>query len=216
MVETESRVARATTRISAPPRSIKNSGTLRGCTGAPTSCDGGGFTLIEILVVLVIIAIAISFAVLSIGVTGRDRELDEESRRIEGLIGLLQERAVLEGRDFGLLVEPTRYQFVVFQSRRQRWESFDQEREFRRRDLPKGLSFELSLDGRLAVLHAPDEQLKSDAPQTAPQLIIAASGEGTPFRLTLLRAGTESRATVSADAFGRLKVDNSDQSVKRT
>jgi general secretion pathway protein H len=175
-----------------------------------------GFTLIEILVVMVIIAIAISFAVLSVGVTGRDRELDEESRRIEGLVGLLQERAVLEGRDFGLLIEPTRYQFVVYQTRRQRWESFDQEREFRRRDLPKGLSFELTMDSRLIVLHAKDEHIKSDAPQTAPQLIIAASGEGTPFRLTLQRAGTESRATVSADAFGKLKVDNSDQSVKRT
>lgn len=175
-----------------------------------------GFTLIEILVVLVIIAIVISFAVLSIGVTGRDRELDEESRRIEGLVGLLQERAVLEGRDFGLLVEPNHYQFVVYRTRRQRWESFDQEREFRRRDLPKGLSFELVLDSRVVILRAQNEKLKSDAPQSTPQLIIAASGEGTPFKLTLLRAGTNSKASVSADSFGKLKVDNSDQSVKKT
>ena len=35
-------------------------------------------------------------------------QLDEESRRIEGLIGLLHERALLEGRDFGLRIEPTR------------------------------------------------------------------------------------------------------------
>jgi len=190
--------------------------TLCGRTCRPVSSLRAGFTLIEILVVLVIIAIVISFAVLSIGVTGRDRELDEESRRIEGLIGLLQERAVLEGRDFGLLVEPARYQFVVFQTRRQRWETLNQEREFRRRDLPKGLSFELTLDARLVVLKAKDERIKSDAPQSAPQLIIAASGEGTPFRLTLHRAGTESKATVSADSFGKLKIVNSDQSVKKT
>jgi len=61
-----------------------------------------GFTLVEILVVVVIMAIVISFAVLSIGTTGRDPQLDQESRRIEGLIGLLHERALLEGRDFGL------------------------------------------------------------------------------------------------------------------
>jgi general secretion pathway protein H len=167
------------------------------------------------LVVLVIIAIVISFAVLSIGVTGRDRELDEESRRIEGLVGLLQERAVLEGRDFGLLVEPTHYQFVVFQNRRQRWEVFDQEREFRRRDLPKGLSFELALDSRVILLRDKDPHIKSDAPVTAPQLIIAASGEGTPFRLTLARAGSDARATVSADAMGKLKVESSDQAIKK-
>ena len=61
-----------------------------------------GFTLIEILVVVVIMAVVISLAVLSIGVTGRDTQLDEESRRIEGLVDLLHERALLEGRDFGL------------------------------------------------------------------------------------------------------------------
>ena len=38
-----------------------------------------GFTLVEILVVVVIIAIMVSLAVLSIGVTGRDSQLDEES-----------------------------------------------------------------------------------------------------------------------------------------
>ena len=66
-----------------------------------------GFTLVEILVVVVIMAVVISLAVLSIGVTGRDSQLDEETRRIEGLVDILHERALLEGRDFGLRIEPT-------------------------------------------------------------------------------------------------------------
>ena len=68
-----------------------------------------GFTLIEILVVLVIIAVIISLTVLTVSATGRDSQLDEESRRIEGLVGLLHERALLEGRDFGLRIEPAAY-----------------------------------------------------------------------------------------------------------
>jgi len=44
-----------------------------------------GFTLIEILVVVVIMAIVISLALLSIGVTGRDTQIDEESQRIAGV-----------------------------------------------------------------------------------------------------------------------------------
>ena len=124
-------------------------------------------------------------------------------------------KAVLEGRDFGLLVEPTDYQFVVYQTRRQRWELLNQEREFRRRELPKGLSFELTLDSRIVVLKTKDERIKSDAPVSVPQLIIAASGEGTPFRLTLERAGTEAKAAVTADSMGKLKVESSDQTVKK-
>lgn len=183
-----------------------------------SSRPGGqsGFTLIEILVVLVIISVVISFAVLNIGVTGRDSGIDEESRRIQGLMGLLQERAVLEGRDFGLLIEPASYQFVVYKNRRQRWESFDEEREFRRRELPKGLSFELQLESRSIVLKARNERIKSDAPQTTPQLVIAASGDGTPFKLTLLREGTPNRATVNADAFGKITLESSDKLTPRT
>ena len=44
-----------------------------------------GFTLVEILVVVVIMAVVISLTVLSVNATGRDSQLDEESRRIEGL-----------------------------------------------------------------------------------------------------------------------------------
>ena len=80
-----------------------------------------GFTLIEILVVLVIMAMVISLAVLSIGTTGRDTQLDEESRRIQGLVDILHERALLEGRDFGLRIEPTGYGFVVYSPDRDRW-----------------------------------------------------------------------------------------------
>src|SRR5271167_2025518 len=102
-----------------------------------------GFTLVEILVVLVIMAVVISLAVLSVNATGRDSQLDEESRRIQGLVGLLHERALLEGRDFGLRIEPTAYEFVVYDSRHDRWSSLSQESEFRRRQLPKGVSFQL-------------------------------------------------------------------------
>ena len=55
---------------------------------------GGGFTLVEILVVVVIIAIMVSLAVLSISVTGRDGQLDEESRRIEEAVRLCPKQAI--------------------------------------------------------------------------------------------------------------------------
>ena len=175
-----------------------------------------GFTLVEILVVVVIIAIVVSLAVLSVGVTGRDSQLDEESRRIEGLVGLLHERALLEGRDFGLRIEPAAYEFVVYEPRRDRWMPLDQEREFRHRDLPKGVTFELQLDSQVVVLKPIDRTLSTDQAPPGPQVAIAASGEGTPFRLTLQRDGTQAKASVDGDALGKVSHISSDTRQKPT
>jgi general secretion pathway protein H len=174
-----------------------------------------GFTLVEILVVMLIIAAVISLAVLSVNATGRDSQLDEESRRIEGLVGLLHERALLEGRDFGLRIEPSAYEFVFYDSRRDRWLLLDQEREFRHRELPKGISFQLQLDSQTVVIKAVDRNLTSgDAP--GPQVAIAASGEGTPFRLILLRGATQATAVVDGDAMGKVSRESSNKVAKRS
>jgi general secretion pathway protein H len=170
-----------------------------------------GFTLVEILVVVVIMAIVISLAVLAMGAPGRDTQLDEESRRIEGLIGLLHERALFEGRDFGMRIEPAAYEFVVYEPVRDRWMPLNQEREFRHRDLPKGVTFQLQLDSQVVVLKPLDKNFSSDQAPPAPQVAIAASGDGTPFRLTLTRDGTQSRAVVDGDALGKITHKNSDQ-----
>ncbi len=175
-----------------------------------------GFTLVEILVVVVIMAIVISLAILSVGAPGRDTQLDEESRRIEGLIGLLHERALLEGRDFGLRIEPAAYEFVAYDSIRDRWLPLDQEHEFRRRELPKGVIFQLELDSQVVVIKPFDRNLAADPAAPGPQLAIAASGEGTPFRLTLLREGTTARASVDGDALGKLSRVGSDQREKHS
>ncbi len=60
------------------------------------------------------------------------------------------------------------------------------------------------------MLKAPDRNLVSNTPVT-PQLAIAASGEGTPFRLTLQREETKAKASVDGDALGKISREGSDQ-----
>ena len=174
-----------------------------------------GFTLVEILIVILIIVVVISLTVLSVSATGRDSQLDEESRRIEGLVGLLHERALLEGRDFGLRIEPAAYEFVVYDPRRDRWMMLDQEREFRHRELPKGIVFQLQLDSQTVVIKPVDKNLSGGDPP-GPQVAIAASGEGTPFKLILLRDATKAKAAVDGDALGKVSRENSNQVDKRS
>jgi general secretion pathway protein H len=174
-----------------------------------------GFTLVEILVVIVIMAVLISMTVLTVSSTARDSQLDEESRRIEGLIGLLHDRALLEGRDFGLRIEPTAYEFVVYDTRHNRWTMMDQEREYRHRQLPKGLTFQLELDSQVVVIKPIDRTLATDD-LPGPQVAIAASGEGTPFRLTLLRDATRAKAAVDGDSLGKITREKSNGVEKRS
>jgi general secretion pathway protein H len=175
-----------------------------------------GFTLVEILVVVVIMAFVISIAVLSVGTAGRDSQLDEESRRLDGLIGLLHDRAALEGRDFGLRIEPSAYEFLSYDSARDRWVPLSRDGEFRRRSLPKGVSFQLELDSQQVVLKPIDPNLSSDADEARPQIAVAASGEGTPFRLTLVREGSTAKASVGGDVLGKLTLVTSDQKEKHS
>src|ERR1700675_1007546 len=156
MGATASRAAKATTRTSALRLSKNRRGAWAG-----RSMRSKGFTLVEILVVVVIMAIVISLAILSVGTTGRDSQLDEESRRIEGLVGLLHDRALLEGRDFGLRIEPTAYEFVEYDARRDRWMMLNQEQEYRHRELPKGISFQLQLDSQTVVIKPIDRSLSN-------------------------------------------------------
>jgi general secretion pathway protein H len=169
-----------------------------------------GFTLIEILVVLVIIAVMVSFAVLSVNVTGRDTQLDDETQRIEGLLQLLRERAALEGHDFGLKVESSAYEFLRYDNERERWFTFDDENTFRHRELPKGLEFALRLEARRVVLNA------TPHPEAPPQLVIAASGEATPFEIHISRRGTDATAALIGDALGKIKRTRSDQKERAT
>jgi general secretion pathway protein H len=160
---------------------------------------------------VVIMAVMISLAVLSVGTGGRDQQLDQESQRIEGLLSLLHDRALLEGRDFGMRIEPSAYKFFLYDTRLNRWTSFDQEKEFRDRTLPPGVGFQLELDSRQVVLKPIDPNLGSATPPPPPQLVIAASGDGTPFRLSLQRNGSTATASVSSDSTGKLTRTGSSQ-----
>src|SRR5438876_1062952 len=95
---TASRAARASTPTSATgisPTSFRPT-MRRGCARA--GADSAGFTLIEIMVVVVIIGVVAALMVLSFTLTGRDRELEKESDRLFALFTYAREQAELQTR----------------------------------------------------------------------------------------------------------------------
>src|SRR5580698_7293915 len=68
-----------------------------------------GFTLIEMLVVVVIIGILATSLVLSLGDTGRDRAMEQERDRLSALIAYAREQGDLQTLEFGLRLTPNGY-----------------------------------------------------------------------------------------------------------
>ena len=163
-----------------------------------------GFTLIEILVVLVIIAVLTSIAVLSVGVLGKDRGLDTEGDRYTDVAAAAMEQAQLEGRDFGIRFAATRYEVLTYVTRRQRWESVPDDRLYAVHELPAGVLAKLEIEGKTIVF-------SQDQPGAVrvPQVLLYSSGDASPYRLSLGREGNErveDAWSVDGDADGTLKV----------
>lgn len=147
---------------------------------APVPAHGStGFSLIEILVVLVIVGIAVTGAVLSIGGSG-EREVENAARRAERLVRLACERAVIGGRDIGFdaVRDGLRFGYVEIDGWRPLGEGGTD--ELRARPLGRELLISAQRDGLDLVL--------GDESGREPSFGCFSSGEMTPFVLRIDRA----------------------------
>ena len=160
-----------------------------------------GFTLLEMLVVVVIIAVMTTVAVLSIGVLGADRELDDEGDRYTDVVAAASEQAELEGRDYGIWLGPTRYQVLAFSVTKQVWEMIPDDRMYEEHELPNGLNLELVIEGRPIALG-----LEKPIDARVPQVLLFASGDAAPYHLGLVREGSGTKWLVEGLADGTLTV----------
>lgn len=139
--------------------------------------DEVGFTLLEIMVVLLIIGIMMSMAVLSIGSQDRAKGVQNEMLRMQGLFTLAAEEAVFGVREWGVKFGLHGYEFLV-QDEKNKWQkpAFE-ERLLKPRHWPDEILMTLQVEG---------ETLTNEVkPEDPPQLIFSSDGEKTPFQLDL-------------------------------
>ena len=80
-----------------------------------------GFTLIEMMVVVVIIGLLAAATLLSIGGRGQDSQLEQERDRLAALIDYVRERAALQTVEYGLRCEQGGFRFLMYDNRQARW-----------------------------------------------------------------------------------------------
>jgi general secretion pathway protein H len=160
---------------------------------------GRGFTLIEMLVVVAIIAIISAAMILSISLTGRDRELEKESDRLLALFKYVREQAELQTREYGVLFEDDGYEFLAYDVRRGIWRNVFEDDALSARRLPDGLGVRLTVEARPVVLERP-----KDANDKTPQVMIYSNGDLTDFTATLERDGGVRSVTLKQDEKGEV------------
>lgn len=148
---------------------------------SPKAVNQRGFTLLELLVVIFIIGMIMTFAALSVG-GGADKAVEREAKRLTALLRLANEESIMNSRDMVLQLTRTGYAFGFVAPDGQLTPMPDDDM-FRPRELPDEIYFkEAEIGGESVSLSL--EPAKDEDP---PKIFILSSGEVIPFVLQLTR-----------------------------
>ncbi len=172
----------------------------------PASRRQSGFSLLELLVVVVIVGIMAGVAVFSIGAIGQETPAETEARRLTALMQLVSEEALVQGRDFGLEIFSDGYRFLSWDPDSRLWVVPAGDELLRARSFPEDLQVGLVVEGQEVALFEEGGRREDRQDQVAPQVAISAGGEFTPFELYLAEAFEPSAWLLTGEADGSLEL----------
>lgn len=176
--------------------------------GQPPKCYSGGFTLLELLIAAFIVAlISTGFIRLNIGFGNPAQSLENEVNRLHRLLGLAAQEAILQGREVGVLVEQDAYRFLF--RGKQYWEAFSTDALLKRRQLPQGWELVLMQDDQVitpALVPQDDDGVEDEKMMPSPTVLFYASGEVTPFTLSVHSNKNQEPYTIDVQANGEIKI----------
>lgn len=158
-----------------------------------------GFTLLEILVVVVIIGVMVTFAALSIGDRALSDRLQLEARRLNATLRFAAEEAEMKGLLVGFRYTGEYYEFVSPDDKG-KWAPLTHG-PFRRHALPPPFEVDLRVEGRAVPPAQEPKEDSEEGPQ--PQLLLLPSGEATAFVLALRAGNLRESWRLEADALGK-------------
>lgn len=147
--------------------------------------SNSGFSLLELLVVVVIIGIIVSAVSFAFGDSQADR-MSHKSKQLAALIDLATEQAIFNSQELGLLFTKDSYAFykmgtVTNKEKEEKtvWLAIEGDRFLDKRTLPDGLEYQLYLEGTEVSFAA------SKLKDVTPHVFILSDGSVSPFELNL-------------------------------
>ncbi|MBT3624926.1 MAG: type II secretion system minor pseudopilin GspH [Gammaproteobacteria bacterium] len=154
-----------------------------------------GFTLIEILVVLLIVTILAGVTIARLPTFSRNADFETETRRLQLLFNMARQEAILDSTEFGFRLTDDGYKFLKFDDGSQSWK--DAESPFQVRLLPDELRLVIEADSKGF----------SFLGENLPPILILSSGENTPFRLILQSKLQRASRTLMSEGYGEFVWD---------
>jgi len=160
-----------------------------------------GFTLIEILIVMLIISIVSGVAILSI-THNQQKQLEQTAKKLARLITLADDEAMLKPATLGLGFSQTGYQFFHYEPSENEednhWKPLE-DRHFGLQALPANVQIRILIEDHEMPLNG------------QPQIIISESGDITPFVLLIGKSGENPAYQVLSTAEGEVKSEPVDE-----
>ncbi|KQA18830.1 type II secretion system minor pseudopilin GspH [Vibrio metoecus] len=160
-----------------------------------------GFTLLEILLVLVLISVSAVAVIATFPVSVKDEAKISAQSFYQRLL-LLNEEAILSGQDFGVRVDVDARSLTFLQLTAEKgWQKWQNDKMTNQTTLKDGLQLDFELGGgawqKDDRLFNPgslfDEEMfadkKEEKQEPPPQLFVLSSGEVTPFVLSIFPKG---------------------------
>ena len=186
-----------------PPRNrIRNVNKDSYCALFPCPIQGrgqrlhSGFTLLELLVVIMIIGLMANFIVLSYPEPSPVAQAKKETRKLAHLISLAAEDSLLRSRPVALHVTADGYRFLI-RTEKNVWIP-SRDKLFGSQKFPPGVKLELNLTDDETDFTSPDQENA--------QILLSSSGELTPFRIRLVADKSSHYTELTGEFSGRLKI----------
>jgi general secretion pathway protein H len=152
-----------------------------------------GFTLIELMAVVFIIGVILTFTTISVG-QHSDQTLEEEAKRLHYLIKLASEESVLRSTSMAMEFTKQGYQFVLIAG--DQFVPLEDDKLFRKREFPGDMEIQMELYG---------QEVSFDDEERVPRIYILSSGEMTEFKISLNMLDTPAY-TITGNIIGQTKL----------
>lgn len=161
-----------------------------------------GFTLVEILVVLLIVSVMAGVTVISLPSINTSNDFEAEVKRLEVLLELARDEALMQSSELGFRIDrdrfglPSGYSFYIYDDLNQVWTGYDRA-PFKARRLEGDVRLSLQIEGDAERFRLDDED------ENLPPVMLLSSGETTPFDLIISQA--DDSVTLRADGYTRIE-----------